>query len=82
MIRLAGATVRVAATNQSREHSFEIVTPSRVYVIAADDSPDMASWMNYLKLSIQFFEEKTKTLKRLPSLDEVRNLKVALTREG
>lgn len=54
VIRLAGSTVRVSSIN--RHHCFEIVTSGRVYVIAAEDSSEMSSWMQVLKQSISYFE--------------------------
>jgi len=55
IIRLMDAKVRVAS-NATRNHSFEIVTGGRDYMIAADDSGHMFDWMTVLKDSIDYFK--------------------------
>jgi cytohesin len=65
-INLSNAKVKVAS-NPGRNHAFEIVTgmhlwkwslpdaANRDYLIAADDSADMFSWMNCIRDSISFY---------------------------
>lgn len=55
---MATAVMRHSMFSATKPHSFEILTPGRVYVMFADNEAEKMAWLERLEVVQSFYEEK------------------------